>query len=1115
MSEYSRLSELTGIADDDDPMRLGAYWPVNVLMILLGAAILSIAFYNLDPEDARWAYNPWTYAIATPVALLVFSAVLSTVVSRVVEKSMQVAFMLSVIAHLILLVYAMNVVIFSRMWPDIIESFSQTRQQLERESLQAKQYHRIASTTQTGRRPEYLRYSPTQHQPTEVDLADSPAIQMARAERANLVAPVPKIERTANPHLLERKQSTPTSSPSEQAASLSRSELSAELNSRSTPQLPNFAEDRSRVEPMRPSEQASARRQSQARPSIPARSEELSARRTPASRPSISPSMRSEVATPPKLQTAKLDLERSFASAARLGSPSVQELSVPAAEAAPMTAPTMNELADRRSRSESRSMSLDAPSEVRNEPSAQLRRRATSPARRESSLEMPQPATGDTLASLPRAIAGGRTGLPSQTSLPVFGEETFAGESSADAMVVAPNAVSADRRTRSRASSSLPSLGAPQAKSWDGTPNLAGGLSGTSPSQLARSSADGLAIAEDVAGLSGAGRAIERSQLGPSSGSGPITIPSAANDSELEGASAGSGDTLAVADPTALGTEALGTEALGTKAADLRRARGGRGGASESLGSPTDQPTIDRSPLGLPSGLTRAENATGQLSMPSSDASEGVSGQEVQKSLAIASAPSPGDVVAPAMDGDEAEGANARQRLSSNTGDARRSRSDTASTTAPPPLEIDAAIGQGGMSPELNRIGDLLPRQNSLAQNLQPADLEVQRFARRDVGGPLAAGQKVELPKPAFQQRLERLQDRNPLDATSAEPETELAIERGLAFLAKHQRGDGSWRLQDFDTPVLMRSDTAATGLALLAFQGAGYTHQQFKYAEIVDKALQFLRERQTAEGDLYIPQDPASDQNARLYSHAIATIALCEAYGMTQDVELKSAAQKSLDFMVASQDPERGGWRYQPGIGSDTSVTGWFMMAFKSGQLAGLEVPPKAFELLESFINESQVSASDSHLYRYNPYALDTPQQRHGLKPTAVMTSVGLLMRLYTGWHRERPEMIRGTDYLLQNLPEHGTRENSRRDTYYWYYATQVLFHMRGERWKEWHDRLYPMLIQSQVIEGENEGSWDPASPTPDLWARYGGRLYVTTMNLLSLEVSYRHLPLYDATAK
>jgi hypothetical protein len=72
----------------------------------------------------------------------------------------------------------------------------------------------------------------------------------------------------------------------------------------------------------------------------------------------------------------------------------------------------------------------------------------------------------------------------------------------------------------------------------------------------------------------------------------------------------------------------------------------------------------------------------------------------------------------------------------------------------------------------------------------------------------------------------------------------------------------------------------------------------------------------------------------------------------------------------------------------------------------------------------------------------------------------------------------------------------------------------MGGERWERWHDQLYPLLIDTQVLDGANEGSWDPLLPTPDLWARYGGRLYVTTMNLLSLEVSYRHLPLYEATA-
>jgi hypothetical protein len=190
-------------------------------------------------------------------------------------------------------------------------------------------------------------------------------------------------------------------------------------------------------------------------------------------------------------------------------------------------------------------------------------------------------------------------------------------------------------------------------------------------------------------------------------------------------------------------------------------------------------------------------------------------------------------------------------------------------------------------------------------------------------------------------------------------------------------------------------------------------------------------------------------------------------------------------------------------------------MMALKSGSLAGLTVPDSTFDSLRGFLDQAQVSQRDSHLFRYNPFAPDTSEQRHGLQPTAIMTSIGLLMRLYTGWQRERLEMVAGANYLLQHMPENGDKNQSLRDTYYWYYATQVIFHMRGQFWKRWQERLYPLLIEQQVRDGQYAGSWHPMKPVPDLWANYGGRLYVTTMNLLSLEVSYRHLPLYDATAK
>jgi hypothetical protein len=195
--------------------------------------------------------------------------------------------------------------------------------------------------------------------------------------------------------------------------------------------------------------------------------------------------------------------------------------------------------------------------------------------------------------------------------------------------------------------------------------------------------------------------------------------------------------------------------------------------------------------------------------------------------------------------------------------------------------------------------------------------------------------------------------------------------------------------------------------------------------------------------------------------------------------------------------------------------VTGWMMMALKSGELAGLTVPAKTYDRIEQWLNSAQGSAQDRHLYRYNPQAPNTDTQRHGRVPTPTMTAVGLLMRLYGGWRRDHPIMIAGSDYLKQNLPAIGTMREPLRDTYYWYYGTQVMFHMGGSAWEQWNGRLYPLLVDSQIRQGEFAGSWSPHTPIPDRWAPHGGRLYVTTMNLLSLEVTYRHLPLYVDTAK
>jgi hypothetical protein len=271
------------------------------------------------------------------------------------------------------------------------------------------------------------------------------------------------------------------------------------------------------------------------------------------------------------------------------------------------------------------------------------------------------------------------------------------------------------------------------------------------------------------------------------------------------------------------------------------------------------------------------------------------------------------------------------------------------------------------------------------------------------------------------------------------------------------------------------------------------------------------LLKSQKENGDLFVPLDDASNKSVWLYSHSLAAIAICEAYGMTQDPALREPAQKAIDFIVDSQQAQRGGWRYAPGVGADTSVTGWMMMALKSGELAGLDVPSATFRRIGRWLDDAQQSRGEPHLYRYNPFAPDTAEQRHGRTASKTMTAVGLLMRLYTGWRRDNPNMVRGAAFLAENLPAIGSAREPQRDTYYWYYATQVMAHVGGEAWQAWMARLHPLLVNSQIRQGPYGGSWDPHAPIADRWGPHAGRLYVTTMNLLSLEVQYRKLPLYE----
>jgi len=325
---------------------------------------------------------------------------------------------------------------------------------------------------------------------------------------------------------------------------------------------------------------------------------------------------------------------------------------------------------------------------------------------------------------------------------------------------------------------------------------------------------------------------------------------------------------------------------------------------------------------------------------------------------------------------------------------------------------------------------------------------------------------------------------------------TEAAVARALRWMSLHQHEDGSWSLDEFHKAGDcngrcrdrggLRSNQGATALVLQAMLGAGQTHRTGMYQDQVAQGLRFLLDSQRPNGDL----TGSSAGNTRMYVHALGTIALADAYALTGDEMLRDNAQRAANFLAAAQH-RQGGWRYVPGEEGDLSVTGWQLMAMHSARAAGLRVELGALARASNFLDQVQTDRLGSQ-YAYLP----------GQRASHTMTAEGLLSRIYLGWKRDEPGLAAGIRYLARRHPVDIHEAN----IYYWYYGTQLFHHWGGREWRDWNDRLADALVTTQVRRGHAEGSWDPETPH----GGQGGRLYMTVLAACTLEVYYRHAPLF-----
>ena len=310
------------------------------------------------------------------------------------------------------------------------------------------------------------------------------------------------------------------------------------------------------------------------------------------------------------------------------------------------------------------------------------------------------------------------------------------------------------------------------------------------------------------------------------------------------------------------------------------------------------------------------------------------------------------------------------------------------------------------------------------------------------------------------------------VDIVEITPEMRAAVEKGLAYLAQQQEGDGSFGGSRYGRNV------AITALACMAFMADGNVPGRGPYGENVERGLNFLLNHVDESGLI-----AADTSHGPMYGHGFATLFLGEVYGMTGDPRARDALIKAVRLIVTTQNKE-GGWRYHPvPFDADLSVTICQVMALRSARNAGLSVPKETIDRAIAYVRGSQ-NADGGFRYMLSGGGSAFPR-----------SAAGVAALYYAGIY-EDAALEKGLDYLMRfsrNL-------DSRSGGHYWYgqyYAVQAMYLAGGEYWQEWYPLIREALVRQQQANGQ--------------WMASHGEVYGTAMAAIVLQIPNRLLPIFQ----
>jgi hypothetical protein len=333
-------------------------------------------------------------------------------------------------------------------------------------------------------------------------------------------------------------------------------------------------------------------------------------------------------------------------------------------------------------------------------------------------------------------------------------------------------------------------------------------------------------------------------------------------------------------------------------------------------------------------------------------------------------------------------------------------------------------------------------------------------------------------------------QDKPPADKVDA------SIGKAINFLISLQDKDGA--IHD-----LNHNQTAMTSLAIMAMAAVGHQpSDETPQGAAMKKALSFVLRPDRQEVQGYF----GGRDGSRMYGHGITTLMLSEMLGMGVDAQMdqviRDRCRLAVELIKRAQaipkDPRnKGGWRYAPeSRDSDLSITVWQVMALRSARNAGMDVPK---ELIDNAVDYIKRCYSSKRSPDGKPENLKSGcGYEPSRAPEYAMAAAGLLSLQVCGAY-ESPEAKGSADWLKEKKLEYGTEWFF----YGTYYYAQGMFQRGGD-----HASLARKTVEDVLLPKQGpDGSWQGQSGQE----RGAGKVYATSLAVLSLAVKFHFLPIYQ----